>query len=115
MMCALEIWQSVTIESNFFYSRVSVCVQVEMTGSSVFDYIHHADHVEIAEQLGLSLSNQGSMPSPSSGHSSDETHGTNNPDGELLKKKLFLTSHTLFFVLCCVLSDCFTQHIDELD
>lgn len=56
--------------------------QVEMTGSSVFDYVHHADHVEIAEQLGLSLSNQNSMPSPSSGHS-DDTHGTNNPDGKL--------------------------------
>ncbi|CDQ88793.1 unnamed protein product [Oncorhynchus mykiss] len=29
------------------------CVQVELTGSSVFDYIHPADHVEMAERLGI--------------------------------------------------------------
>ncbi|XP_078287084.1 neuronal PAS domain-containing protein 3-like [Rhinoraja longicauda] len=29
---------------------------VELTGSSVFDYIHPGDHVEVAEQLGLKLS-----------------------------------------------------------
>lgn len=35
---------------------ISVCVslQVELTGSSVFDYIHPADHVEMAERLGIS-------------------------------------------------------------
>lgn len=34
---------------------ISVCVstQVELTGSSVFDYIHPADHVEMAERLGI--------------------------------------------------------------
>lgn len=54
-----------------------------MTGSSIFDYIHHGDHVEIAEQLGLSLHTNGGMASPSSGHSEEgSTHGTNNPDGE---------------------------------
>lgn len=67
-----------------------------MTGSSIFDYIHHADHVEIAEQLGLSLSNQGSMPSPSSGHS-DETHGTNNPDGNILTSCLHFLTISLFY------------------
>ncbi|CDR19132.1 unnamed protein product, partial [Oncorhynchus mykiss] len=29
------------------------CVQVELMGSSVFDYIHPADHVEMAERLGI--------------------------------------------------------------
>ncbi|XP_035850841.1 neuronal PAS domain-containing protein 3 [Sander lucioperca] len=29
--------------------------QVELTGSSVFDYIHPGDHVETAEQLGMKL------------------------------------------------------------
>lgn len=29
--------------------------QVELTGSSVFDYIHPGDHVEMAEQLGMKL------------------------------------------------------------
>ncbi|KAG8322910.1 hypothetical protein J6590_012903 [Homalodisca vitripennis] len=27
-----------------------------MTGSSIFNYIHHQDHSEMAEQLGLGLS-----------------------------------------------------------
>ncbi|XP_029316924.1 LOW QUALITY PROTEIN: neuronal PAS domain-containing protein 3, partial [Cottoperca gobio] len=33
----------------------SFFVQVELTGSSVFDYIHPGDHVETAEQLGMKL------------------------------------------------------------
>jgi hypothetical protein len=56
--------------------------QVEMTGSSIFDYIHQGDHTEIAEQLGLCLAqnqnHQSEMTSPSS---NDEAIGTNNPDG----------------------------------
>lgn len=60
-------------------------LQVEMTGSSIFDYIHQGDHVEIAEQLGLSLSSQSQpssgMTSPSS---NDEPTGTHNPHGEFL-------------------------------
>ena len=31
------------------------CVQVELTGSGVFDYIHPGDHVEMAEQLGMKV------------------------------------------------------------
>lgn len=57
-----------------------------MTGSSIFDYIHHQDHSEVAEHLGLSLSNGQGLASPSSG-ASDEgggNHGTNNPDGEFV-------------------------------
>lgn len=56
--------------------------QVEMTGSSIFDYIHQADHVEIAEQLGLSLTSQtsGSINSPT-GSEEGSSNGTHNPDG----------------------------------
>ncbi|KAI8478396.1 Neuronal PAS domain-containing protein 3, partial [Branchiostoma belcheri] len=32
---------------------------VEMTGSSVFDYVHPGDHAELAEQLGIKISPQG--------------------------------------------------------
>lgn len=32
---------------------VCASLQVELTGSSVFDYIHPADHVEMAERLGI--------------------------------------------------------------
>lgn len=30
-------------------------MQVELTGSSVFDYVHPGDQVEMAEQLGMKL------------------------------------------------------------
>lgn len=30
-------------------------LQVEMTGSSIFDYTHQQDHAELAEQLGMSV------------------------------------------------------------
>lgn len=36
-----------------FLISVRVSLQVELTGSSVFDYIHPADHVEMAERLGI--------------------------------------------------------------
>lgn len=43
--------------SELICVHVYVCVylsaQVELTGSSVFDYIHPADHVEMAERLGI--------------------------------------------------------------
>jgi hypothetical protein len=32
-------------------------VQVELTGSSVFDYVHQADHQELADQARIRLQN----------------------------------------------------------
>lgn len=64
-----------------------------MTGSSVFDYIHQADHAEVAEHLGLSLTSGTGMASPASGGGSDEgsgSQGTNNPDGEFFILNFFL-------------------------
>ncbi|XP_044843851.1 neuronal PAS domain-containing protein 1 isoform X1 [Mauremys mutica] len=45
-------------EGKFLYISETVSIylglsQVELTGSSVFDYIHPGDHPEVAEQLGL--------------------------------------------------------------
>lgn len=56
-----------------------------MTGSSVFDYIHHQDHAEMAEQLGLGLAQGQSLASPSSAGSEEgaANAGTNNPDGKI--------------------------------
>ncbi len=56
-----------------------------MTGSSLFDYIHHADHSEVAEQLGLGLSQGQNIASPSSANSEEgvSNTGTANPDGKL--------------------------------
>ncbi|KAL2096375.1 hypothetical protein ACEWY4_008523 [Coilia grayii] len=48
----------VSKEGRFLYISETVSIylglsQVELTGSSVFDYIHPADHVEMAERLGI--------------------------------------------------------------
>ncbi|XP_018578960.1 protein trachealess isoform X2 [Anoplophora glabripennis] len=73
-------------DGRFLYISETVSIylglsQVEMTGSSVFDYIHHQDHSEIAEQLGLGLTQGQSLASPGSGsEESTSTAGTNNPD-----------------------------------
>ncbi|XP_066247190.1 protein trachealess isoform X4 [Euwallacea similis] len=73
-------------DGRFLYISETVSIylglsQVEMTGSSIFDYIHHQDHSEIAEHLGLGLSQGQSMASPGSGsEESGSTVGTNNPD-----------------------------------
>ena len=64
-----------------------------MTGSSVFDYVHTADHAELAEQLGLTLANQPAPssqqglnpmpPSPASATGSvDDGNSSMNPDGK---------------------------------
>lgn len=59
--------------------------QVEMTGSSIFEYIHQQDHAELAEQLGLGLAQGQSLASPGSAGSEEGTPtGTNNPDGTCL-------------------------------
>lgn len=51
-----------------------------MTGSSFFEYVHEADHAELTDQLGLSLTNTptangGNLASPSA---FDETTTTGN-------------------------------------
>ncbi|XP_050314119.1 protein trachealess isoform X2 [Anthonomus grandis grandis] len=77
---------AVASDGRFLYISETVSIylglsQVEMTGSSIFDYIHHQDHSEIAEQLGLGLSQGQNLASPGSGsEESGSTAGTNNPD-----------------------------------
>ncbi|XP_076161999.1 protein trachealess-like isoform X6 [Ptiloglossa arizonensis] len=86
---------AVAADGRFLYISETVSIylglsQVEMTGSSVFDYVHQQDHAEVAEQLGLGLTSSSSsgphssssgLASPSSAAS--EEHGsssTANPD-----------------------------------
>lgn len=57
-----------------------VCVlQVELTGSSFFDYVHHQDRGEVAEQLGIQLpqltAGLHSPPMSDDGSSSSSTTG----------------------------------------
>ena len=57
-------------------------LQVELTGSSIFDYVHQADHTELAEQLGVSLAHQQRISSSNSSHHSSPLHGvSDNPSG----------------------------------
>ncbi|XP_054271415.1 protein trachealess-like isoform X2 [Macrosteles quadrilineatus] len=75
-------------DGRFLYISETVSIylglsQVEMTGSSVFDYVHHQDHSEMAEQLGLGLAQGQGLASPSSAASEEGTNNTAstaNPD-----------------------------------
>ncbi|XP_072742602.1 protein trachealess-like isoform X3 [Anoplolepis gracilipes] len=87
---------AVAADGRFLYISETVSIylglsQVEMTGSSVFDYVHQQDHAEVAEQLGLGLasststsgphSSNSGLASPSSGASEDHgSSSTANPD-----------------------------------
>ncbi|KAJ8950267.1 hypothetical protein NQ318_021121, partial [Aromia moschata] len=60
---------AVASDGRFLYISETVSIylglsQVEMTGSSIFDYIHHQDHSEIADQLGLGLTQGQNLASP---------------------------------------------------
>ncbi|XP_042294780.1 neuronal PAS domain-containing protein 1 [Sceloporus undulatus] len=54
-------------EGKFLYISETVSIylglsQVELTGSSIFDYVHPGDHLEVAEQLGLKTPSDPSRP-----------------------------------------------------
>ncbi|KYO43812.1 neuronal PAS domain-containing protein 1 [Alligator mississippiensis] len=56
-------------EGKFLYISETVSIylglsQVELTGSSIFDYIHPGDHPEVAKQLGLKVPGEASSPPP---------------------------------------------------
>lgn len=65
----------------------SLPLQVELTGSSVFDYVHPGDHVEMAEQLGMKLPpgrgllSQGTTEDAASSASSSSQSETPEPGG----------------------------------
>ena len=51
---------SLNSDGRFLYISETVSIylglsQVELTGSSIFDYVHQSDHQELAEQLGVTL------------------------------------------------------------
>ncbi|RXG70767.1 Protein trachealess [Armadillidium vulgare] len=76
----LQVLREIRIMNKFINIKR---IRVEMTGSSVFDYIHSEDHQEMADQLCLTLSTGQPMPSPSSLTSEDNnvsSQGTMNPD-----------------------------------
>ncbi|EGW09663.1 Neuronal PAS domain-containing protein 3 [Cricetulus griseus] len=79
---------------------------VELTGSSVFDYVHPGDHVEMAEQLGMKLPpgrgllSQGAAEDAASSASSSSQSETPEPV-ETTSPSLLTTDNTLersFFI-----------------
>ncbi|XP_075804035.1 neuronal PAS domain-containing protein 3 isoform X8 [Microtus pennsylvanicus] len=81
-------------------------LQVELTGSSVFDYVHPGDHVEMAEQLGMKLPpgrgllSQGTAEDAASSASSSSQSETPEPV-ETASPSLLTTDNTLersFFI-----------------
>lgn len=51
--------------------------QVELTGSSIYDYIHDDDHIDMARVLSLNLN--GCPPSAFNSRNSKNTNSTFNP------------------------------------
>uniref|UniRef100_A0A674HT20 Neuronal PAS domain-containing protein 3 n=1 Tax=Taeniopygia guttata TaxID=59729 RepID=A0A674HT20_TAEGU len=98
-------------EGKFLYISETVSIylglsQVELTGSSVFDYVHPGDHVEMAEQLGMKLPpgrgllSQGTAEDGASSASSSSQSETPEPV-ESTNPSLLTTDNTLersFFI-----------------
>ncbi|XP_021057190.2 neuronal PAS domain-containing protein 3 isoform X4 [Mus pahari] len=98
-------------EGKFLYISETVSIylglsQVELTGSSVFDYVHPGDHVEMAEQLGMKLPpgrgllSQGATEDAASSASSSSQSETPEPV-ETTSPSLLTTDNTLersFFI-----------------
>nr|XP_054305052.1 neuronal PAS domain-containing protein 3 isoform X6 [Pongo pygmaeus] len=98
-------------EGKFLYISETVSIylglsQVELTGSSVFDYVHPGDHVEMAEQLGMKLPpgrgllSQGTTEDGASSASSSSQSETPEPV-ESTSPSLLTTDNTLersFFI-----------------
>merc|ERR1719278_681017 len=72
---------SLASDGRFLYISETVSIylglsQVELTGSSLFDYIHQADHDELAQQLGVTIAG----PGPDSpGREGEEGAGLQGP------------------------------------
>ncbi|XP_077989073.1 uncharacterized protein LOC144443456 isoform X2 [Glandiceps talaboti] len=67
---------ALTSDGRFLYISETVSIylglsQVELTGSTVFDYVHPGDHAELAEQLGMKL-----PPKASSSTNTEATSGS---------------------------------------
>uniref|UniRef100_A0A4X2M6D1 Neuronal PAS domain protein 1 n=1 Tax=Vombatus ursinus TaxID=29139 RepID=A0A4X2M6D1_VOMUR len=83
-------------EGKFLYISETVSIylglsQVELTGSSVFDYVHPGDHSEVLEQLGLRAPppGPGAPPfGPSSSSSSSSSSSTEKGTGSRSPSRL---------------------------
>ncbi len=73
------------------YLMSHVSLQVELTGSSVFDYVHPGDHVEMAEQLGMKLPpgrgllSQGGGAEDGASSASSSSHSETPEPGKIMR------------------------------
>ncbi|XP_042902039.1 protein trachealess isoform X1 [Parasteatoda tepidariorum] len=78
---------ALSADGRFLYISETVSIylglsQVEMTGSSIFDYIHQQDHAELAEQIGINLAQQQTTMASSPGSvASDDGSSSSTPGG----------------------------------
>ncbi|XP_048224831.1 neuronal PAS domain-containing protein 1 [Perognathus longimembris pacificus] len=73
-------------DGKFLYISETVSIylglsQVELTGSSVFDYIHPGDHSEVLEQLGLQAQTPAPPTPPSASSSSASSSASSLAEG----------------------------------
>ncbi|KAG1667868.1 Protein trachealess [Nymphon striatum] len=78
---------ALTPDGRFLYISETVSIylglsQVEVTGSSIFDYVHREDHTEISEQLGLQNIGQ-NVPSPGSVVSDEDVSSTSSSSARI--------------------------------
>ncbi|XP_070776424.1 neuronal PAS domain-containing protein 3 [Enoplosus armatus] len=100
-------------EGRFLYISETVSIylglsQVELTGSSAFDYIHPGDHVETAEQLGMKLPpgrgmslSQGAVNEDGASSASSSSHSETPEPVESSSPSLLAPDNTLersFFI-----------------
>ncbi|XP_045063484.1 neuronal PAS domain-containing protein 3-like isoform X5 [Coregonus clupeaformis] len=99
-------------EGRFLYISETVSIylglsQVELTGSSVFDYVHPGDHVEMAEQLGMKLPpgrgllSQGTATEDGASSASSSSHAETPEPVESTSPSLLSPDNTLersFFI-----------------
>merc|ERR1719507_2008656 len=77
---------SLASDGRFLYISETVSIylglsQVELTGSSFFDYIHPNDHHELAEQLGVSLARPDGRPESPPQHRAEGEEGAGSQGG----------------------------------
>ena len=68
-----------------FNKTLLAAVQVELTGSSIFDYVHQADHAELAEQIGVTLAGLGGNDNESEEGGGGQGPAPAIPDGKPCK------------------------------
>ncbi|XP_055880355.1 protein trachealess-like isoform X1 [Biomphalaria glabrata] len=85
-------------DGRFLYISETVSIylglsQVEMAGSSIFEYVHPKDHSELAEHLGMCIVSGPSNSSPGSGSEDGSSPSTPRPSSPSSKNYLMVNKN----------------------